>query len=112
LSPAAVSELLHYPWPGNYLEVVDVARRIAATDRKGPLTGEQAAALLGQQTPATAGLAAYLRSRQHEYIQDTARRSGVEPAVVLKNLKVDPAHAAVAGPEDMELLYPDLLPGG
>ncbi|HVU38219.1 MAG TPA: response regulator [Opitutales bacterium] len=112
LSAAAVTELLSYTWPGNYTEVVDVARRIAATDRSGPLTGEQAAAILGQPTPGAAGLADYLRSRQREFIQDAARRSGVEPAAIVKNLKADPALLAqAANADDPGLLYPDLLPG-
>ncbi len=112
LSPAAVSELLDYTWPGNYVEVVDVARRIAATARQAPLTAEQASTILGQKVSTVPGLAAYLRTRQHEYIQDAARRSGVEPAAVMKNLKVDPALLPkVANFDEMGLIYPDLLPG-
>ncbi len=112
LSPAAVAELLDYSWPGNYAEVVDVARRIASTERRAPLSREEAAALLGQKAPAAAGLAAYLKARQREYIHDVARRAGVEPAAILKNIKADPALLAkAANPDEMGLLYPDLIPG-
>jgi len=113
LSPAAIAELLQYSWPGNYTEVVDVARRIAATERNEPLTREQAVALLGQNTPASAGLAAYLVDRQREYLHDAARRSGTAPAVVLQNLKVDSALLPKSGDlGELGLLYPELLPGG
>lgn len=113
LSAAAIAELLSYPWPGNYVEVVDVARNISSTARGEPLSREQAAAILGQKTPLDTGLAAYLKSRQREYIQEVARRAGVEPAAIVKNLKADPAVLAkAAGSDEMGLLYPDLLPGG
>ncbi len=114
LSPAAISVLLSHPWPGNYLEVVDVARRIAGADRSGPLSGDDAARLLGlSATPPPAGLSAYLLTRQHEFLEDAARRAGVEPAVVLKNLKVDSSVLRAFNTlEQLPLLYPDLIPGG
>ncbi len=111
LSPAAVAVLLDYGWPGNYAEVVDVARRIAAIARDEPLTGPQATELLGQKVPASAGIEAYLVSRQREYLDDTARRAGSAPATVLQNLKVDAAVLPKTGDlADLGLLYPDLLP--
>jgi CheY-like chemotaxis protein len=113
LSPAAIAGLLDYPWPGNYAEVVDVARRIASAERGAALSREEAAAVLGQKVPIAAGLAAYLKTRQREYIHDVARRAGVEPATIMKNLKADPAVLAKAtNPDELGLLYPDLLPGG
>ncbi|MGA2052513.1 MAG: response regulator [Opitutales bacterium] len=113
LSPAAVSVLLSHHWPGNYSEVVDVARRIVAIERSGPLSGEDAAKLLGVTAATTpAGLRAYLLSRQREFIEDAARRAGAEPAVILKNLKVSPAIIKAANTLDqLQLLYPDLVPG-
>jgi DNA-binding response OmpR family regulator len=113
LTPEAVSALLDYPWPGNYAEVVDVARRIATTPHEVPLSGEDAARILGaNQGQPPAGLESYLLSRQGEYLRDAARRAGVEPKTVLQNLKIEPSALSPSGDLDtLGLLYPDLLPG-
>jgi hypothetical protein len=112
LASEAVSVLLDYNWPGNYAEVVDVARRIAATFRNAPLTGEDAAKILGKKSAvAPSSLELYLLGKQREFIWDLARRGGIEPRAVLQNLKLDPA--LIAATEDIDnlgLLYLDLLP--
>jgi hypothetical protein len=113
LSPAAVAVLLDHTWPGNYAEVVDLARRIATTERDEPLTALQAAQLLGYDAPAPAGLNAYLLHRQREFIEDAARRAGTETAAVLQSLKLDPARLPQSGNlDELGLLYPELLPAG
>lgn len=113
LAPAAVGVLLGHSWPGNYAEVVDVARRIAGTERQEPLSVLQAAQTLGYDAPAPAGLGAYLRHRQREFIEDAARRSGAETAGVLQSLKLDPARLPASGNlDELGLLYPELVPGG
>jgi transcriptional regulator with AAA-type ATPase domain len=113
LSPEAVAELLDYAWPGNYAQVMDTARAIAATERTGPLSREDAVTILGQESvSAGANLEGYLRSRQREYLEDAARRAGVAPTVMLKNLKLDfatPPKSDDLG--NLGLLYPDLLSG-
>ncbi len=113
LSPEAVAELLDYPWPGNYAQVVDMARAIAATTRTGPLSREEVVAILGQASAAPGtNLEGYLRSRQREYLEDAARRAGIAPGTVLKNLKLDPANAPKSDDlGSLGLLYPDLLSG-
>ncbi len=112
LSPAAVAVLLGHSWPGNYTEVVDVARRIAATERDEPLSALQAAQILGYDAPAPAGLGAYLLHRQREFIEDAARRLGAETANVLQSLKLDPARLPASGKlDELGLLYPELVPG-
>jgi len=112
LAAGAVSVLLDYTWPGNYTEVVDVARRIAATVRSEPLTGEEAAKILGKKSAvAPSSLENYLIGKQQEFINDLAHRGGLDPRAVLQNLKVDPA--LIAATEDINnlgLLYLDLLP--
>jgi CheY-like chemotaxis protein len=112
LSPAAVAVLLDHAWPGSYTEVVDVARRIATTERDGPLTGVQAAEVLGKANTAPVGIDGYLLHRQREFIEDAARRTGSTPFAVLENLKLDPALLPKSGElDDLGLLYLDLLPG-
>jgi len=112
LSPEAVAELLDYSWPGNYAQVVDTARAIAATPRLGPLTRDEAVAILGQESAASvANLEGYLRSRQREYLEDAARRAGVPPGVVLKNLKLAANESESDDLRSLGLLYPDLLTG-
>jgi CheY-like chemotaxis protein len=113
LAPAAVTLLLSHRWPGNYAEVMDVARRIAAIERPGPLSAAETAHLLGLASiPATTGLSGYLLARQREFLEDTARRAGAEPATVLKNLKVDSSVLRASKTLDqLPLLYPDLIPG-
>ncbi|HTB62527.1 MAG TPA: response regulator [Opitutales bacterium] len=112
LTPAAVAVLLAHSWPGNYAEVVDVARRIAATERDGPLTGLQAAELLGHTNAEPAGLGGYLLQRQREFLEDTARRTGTTPFAVLQSLKLDPALLPKSSElDDLGLLYMDLVPG-
>jgi CheY-like chemotaxis protein len=115
LAPAAVSLLLAHAWPGNYLEVMDVARRIIAIERAGPLSAAETAHVLGLTAlpPAPAGLAAYLLDRQCEYLEEAVRRAGTDPAAVLKSLKVDPAILKTAPSlAALSLIYPDLVPGG
>jgi hypothetical protein len=113
LSPAAVAVLLDHTWPGNYAEVLDMARRIAATEREEPLTAPQAAQLLGHDAVAEGGLRPYLLHRQLEFIEDSARRAGLEAVAMLQSLKPDPSLLPPSGKlEDLGLLYPDLLPGG
>jgi CheY-like chemotaxis protein len=114
LSSEAVAVFLGHRWPGNYLEVVDVARRIVATDRAGPLSGDAAAKLLSLEPGSTpAGLSAYLLSRQREFIENAALRAGSDSAAVLKTLKVSPALIKAAGDlNHLSLLYPELIPGG
>jgi CheY-like chemotaxis protein len=112
LSPEAVAEMLDYSWPGNYAQVVDTARAIAAIPRTEPLTREQATAILGQESAATGtNLEGYLRSRQREYLEDAARRAGVAPGAVLKNLKLAVSESESDDLENLGLLYPDLLTG-
>jgi len=113
LSPGAVAVLLDHAWPGNYAEVLDVARRIAATERDGPLAALDAAHLLGQNEQAQIGLRPYLLHRQREFLEDSARRAGLETIAMLQSLKPDPAVLPASGRlEDLGLLYPELLPGG
>ena len=113
LSPQAVAELLDYSWPGNYAQVVDTARVIAAVERAGPLSGEDAVAILGQKSAAAgANLEGYLRGRQQEYLEDAARRAGVTPITVLQNLKLDSTDLLKSDDlGNLGLLYPDLLSG-
>ena len=113
LSPEAVAELLDYAWPGNYAQVMDTARAIAATERTGPLSREDAVTILGQESvSAGANLEGYLRSRQREYLEDAARRAGVAPTAMLKNLKLDFATPPKSDDlANLGLLYPDLLSG-
>jgi len=112
LSPAAIAVLLDHGWPGNYAEVVDVARRIVAVQRDTPLTGLQAAELLGHAEASAAGLGGYLLKRQREFIEESARRAGATPEAALKNLKIEPSLMPKSSNlDDMGLIYPDLLPG-
>ena len=113
LSPEAVAELLDYAWPGNYAQVVDAARAIAVTERRGPLSREDAVALLGQESATVgASLEGYLRNRQREYLEDAARHAGVATTAVIKNLKLDSAHQPKSDDlGNLGLLYPDLLSG-
>ena len=113
LSPEAVSTLLGYAWPGNYLEVVDVARRVVATEHVPPLAGADAAKLLAtDESVVPDRMESYLIAKQREFIAESARRAGVEPVALLKNFKIDPALlGSIGNLDDLSLIYPELIPG-
>lgn len=120
LDPEALALLLRYPWPGDFLELVDVLRRAVALGPDGPMTAERLRVVLrrsGQQsmTPDTAdpSLRTALRQRQRAIFQQPQYEQMQEAREVYAALGV-PARSPEPdkSPAEQDLLFPDLTGGG
>ncbi|MDP0496442.1 MAG: response regulator [Verrucomicrobiota bacterium JB024] len=115
ISGNALSCLLGYKWPGNYRELADVIRRAVALTKKGPVTGSQLSAILartGVEAPEgpLLTLKEYLRAEQTALLKLMLHDCDEELGHLLERLGVERALAGAARkPEDLGLLYPELL---
>ncbi|MGE9293168.1 MAG: response regulator [Puniceicoccales bacterium] len=115
LSGNALSAMFRHDWPGNYRELADVLRRVVGLTVDGPVSGRQLASIfarngLDAHLGAVPSLKDFLKAQQSLLLRDMLNGSGETLDKLLEQLGVDASQASAdSQPEDLELIYPDLL---
>ncbi len=115
LAPDAARFLLHYPWPGNYQELVDTLRRAirrhkTAVMEEADLKRNMPRIRRKPDLPATpVDLKGYLLTEQYQYLRRILQKTGGNMDAAEKEAKANLDNFTLdKPPEEQTLIYPDL----
>jgi len=117
LSPEAARLLLHYPWPGNFNQLIDVLRRVVQLGDEGETAVAEVRAVFARYPeawdadPADLDLAGVLVGRQRDYLDAVCREAQQDDLGLALQLTKVPTELIGDNPGQAagKLLFPELV---